>query len=123
MECLCSGISLFQAVAAIEIDNGKQYYLSQVNQSFKEYGLEIFEKMCRQYLLMNAFSNKFSCTVLQAGKWFGTNPVKKEQTDIDVVGLSMTENRAILGECKFRNTPMDKKQLEELMDRDGLIDK
>ena len=48
---------------------------------------------------------------------------KKEQTDIDVVGLDTTENKAILGECKFRNTPMDKKQLEELMDRDGLIDK
>ena len=41
----------------------------------------------------------------------------------DVVGLDTTENKAILGECKFRNTPMDKKQLEELMDRDGLIDK
>lgn len=110
-------------VSAIEIDNGKQYYLSQVKPKLHEYMGEIFEKMCRQYLLMNAFSNKFSCTVLQAGKWFGTNPAKKEQTDIDVVGLDTTENKAILGECKFRNTPMDKKQLEELMDRDGLIDK
>ena len=112
-----------RAVAAIEIDNGKQYYLSQVKPKLHEYMGEIFEKMCRQYLLMNSFSNKFSCTVLQAGKWFGTNPAKKEQTDIDVVGLDTTENKAILGECKFRNTPMDKKQLEELMDRDGLIDK
>ena len=68
---------------------------------------------------MNAFSNKFNCTVLQVGKWFGTNPKKKEQTDIDVVGIDTIENNAILGECKFRNTPMDKKQLEELLERDA----
>lgn len=129
MYSLSDGMFMFwhkfipRAVAAIEIDNGKQYYLSQVKPKLHEYMGEIFEKMCRQYLLMNAFSNKFSCTVLQAGKWFGTNPAKKEQTDIDVVGLDTTENKAILGECKFRNTPMDKKQLEELMYRDGLIDK
>lgn len=63
------------------------------------------------------------CPIMEVGKWNGSNPKKKEQTDIDVVGLDTEHNRAILGECKFRNSPIDKSIFETLMDRNGLIDK
>ena len=84
---------------------------------------DIFEKMCRHYLLLNAFSEDMPCTVMEVGKWNGTNPKKKEQTDIDVVGLDTISNQAILGECKFRNAPIDKSILDDLMERNGLIDR
>ena len=112
-----------RAIPAIEIDNGKNYYLKQVKPKLHEYMGDIFEKMCRHYLLLNAFSENMPCTVMEVGKWNGTNPKKKEQTDIDVVGLDTISNQAILGECKFRNAPIDKSILDDLMERNGLIDR
>ena len=84
---------------------------------------EIFEKMCRHCLLLNAFSETMPCPIMEVGKWHGTNQKKKEQTDIDVVGLNPIEKKAILGECKFRNSPIDKAALDVLLERTNLIDK
>ena len=63
------------------------------------------------------------CPIMEVGKWHGTNQKKKEQTDIDVVGLNPIEKKAILGECKFRNSPIDKAALDVLLERTNLIDK
>ena len=63
------------------------------------------------------------CPIMEVGKWNGTNQRKKEQTDIDVVGLNTVDKKAILGECKFKNSSVDKATLDALQDRAGLIDK
>ena len=112
-----------RAVPAIEINNGHNYYLRHVKPKLHEYMGEIFEKMCRHYILLNAFSDDMPCSVMEAGKWNGTNPKNREQTDIDVVGLDTESNKAILGECKFRNAPIDKSILDDLMAKNGLIDR
>ena len=44
-------------------------------------------------------------------------------TDIDVVGLDKIAKKAVLGECKYRNEPIDKKIYEEFREKDGLISK
>ena len=111
-----------KAIPTIEMNNGRDYYFSQVKPKLHEYMGEIFEDICRQFMLMHGYSSNLPCKILEVGKWNGTNPRKKEQTDIDVVGLDTQNNKAILGECKFRNSPMDKNMLEELINRNGLID-
>ena len=88
-----------------------------------DYMGEIFEKMCRHYLLLNSFSSNMVCPIMEVGKWNGTNQRKKEQTDIDVVGLNTVDKKAILGECKFKNSSVDKATLDALQDLAGLIDK
>lgn len=44
-------------------------------------------------------------------------------TDIDIVGLDKAAKKAVLGECKYRKEPIDRKVYEELLDKDGLISK
>ena len=66
---------------------------------------------------------QLNCFVTSVGKWWGTNPSQREQTDIDVVGIDIVSNKAVLGECKFRNEPIDKNVYEALMQRNNLIDK
>ena len=73
--------------------------------------------------MLHGFDADMPCNVLQVGKWTGTHPSKKEPTDIDVVGLDTENKLAILGECKFRNIPVDKGVLDDLRERNGLIDK
>ena len=126
---LSDGMFLFwhifipRAISQIEIGNGKNYYLTQVKPRLHDYMGEIFEKMCRHYLLLNSFSSNMVCPIMEVGKWNGTNQRKKEQTDIDVVGLNTVDKKAILGECKFKNSSVDKATLDALQDRAGLIDK
>ena len=112
-----------RAIPQIEIDNGKKYYQSFVKPKMHEYMGSIFETMCRYYLLLNSFSDLSPCMITEVGKWFGTDPQKREQTDIDVVGLDKEEGKAVIGECKFKNETMDKSVLDVLISRDGLLDK
>lgn len=51
----------------------------------------VFEKMCCQYLLRTGMTGTYSCMVTQVGTWWGTNPEKREETDIDVVGLDKSK--------------------------------
>ena len=60
--------------------------------------------------------------VTNTGKWWGPGHDRKP-TDIDVVGIDVISNQAILGECKFKNEPIDKAVYDALMARRGLIDK
>lgn len=126
---LSDGMFLFwnkfipKAVTAIENGNGKNYYLAVVKPKLHEYMGEIYEKMCRDYLILHAFSSWMPCTIYEVGKWYGINPQKKEPTDIDIVALDTINHKAILGECKFRNSMIDKNVLDELRARNGLIDR
>lgn len=126
---LSDGMFLFwyrfipSAISQIEIGNGREYYLNVVKPKLHAYMGSIFEEMCRQYLLANSFTNPDTPMITEVGKWFGTNPKSKEQTDIDVVGINRLSNTAVIGECKFKNEILDKTVLDSLIARNGLLDK
>lgn len=82
----------------------------------------IFESMCRSYTLMLSIRGKLNADIMRVGTWWGTNPARREQTDIDVVGIDPMDHTAVLGECKFKNELLDKTVYDSLKDRDGLID-
>ena len=44
----------------------------------------IFEKMCRDYLLY--YSDSLPIELSEIGQWWGTDPKKKKQIQIDIVG-------------------------------------
>lgn len=111
------------AISQIEINNGKNYYIKYVKPKLHEYMGSIFEQMCRHFLLLNSFTGFFPCMITEVGKWFGTDPQKKEQTDIDVVGLDKDAGKAVIGECKFKNETVDKSILDSLIARNKLLDK
>lgn len=110
------------ARAAIEMDKGEIYYNRYVKEKLHEFMGEIFESMCRYYTLSKGLEGKLNCLVTNTGKWWGPGHDRKP-TDIDVVGIDNISNQAILGECKFKNEPIDKSVYDALMARKGLIDK
>lgn len=110
------------AISSIELGMGDSYYLNVIKPVLNDYMSSIFEEMCQQYTLIEGLSGRLSCFVNQVGKWWGTDPKLKEQTDIDVVGIDTVNNKAVLGECKFKNSAIDKTIFEALKNRDHLID-
>ena len=111
------------AIPLIEMGNVNVYYDRIVKPKINEYMGDVFEEMCRDYTLTAGAAGKLNCFVTETGKWWGTNQNTRKETDIDVVGLSRAENKAVIGECKYRNEPLDKDVLDALMERDGLIDR
>lgn len=109
-------------IDAIELGHGDAYYQHVVKPSISDYMGDVFEDMCRHYTLYMGLTGNLPCMITRVGKWWGTDPRKKEETDIDVVGLDTIKKEAILGECKFKNERLDKSVYEALRNRTGLID-
>lgn len=111
-----------KAKASIEMDRGHIFYEKYVKPKLHDYMGEIFEAMCRYYILEKGLKGELNCTVTNVGKWWGTNK-KRETTDIDIVGIDRINNKAIIGECKFKNEQIDRDIYELLLSKRGLIDK
>lgn len=68
-----------------------------------------FEEICKQYVTMNT-------EYRTAGKWWGSNPELKTDSEIDIVaidGIDITSN-VLFGSCKFRSSPAGGKDLDDL---------
>jgi AAA+ ATPase superfamily predicted ATPase len=140
------------AVDFIELEEGEQYYMRFVKPRLDAYMGSQFEDMCRLYTMKLAIRGELRASVLRVGTWWGTNPKKREQTDIDignganmapddgglwparsvrgrnqvnidVVGIDPVKLEAVLGECKYKNEVLDKSVYEALLERNGLIDR
>ena len=79
--------------------------------------------MCRYFTMDAGCTGELACMVMKVGKWWGTNPAKKEETDIDVVGIDTIGKQAIIGECKYKNELLDKSVFEQLEERKDLLNK
>ena len=95
------------------------------NDAFTTYVGQQFEVICLQWLLKHNGENGENCAVpflaTQFGKWWGNDPRKREQTDIDIVLGNPQTKQLLMCECKWRNTLKETEAVEALRDRVGLI--
>ena len=77
----------------------------------------IFEKMCKEYLLLYADNLPFE--LAEVGQWWGTDSREKKQVQIDIVGVPVQEfnqkiSEYLIGSCKFKNEKIGIDELELL---------
>lgn len=111
---------VFPSKSAIEMGYGEHYYYNNVKPKLHEFMGKTFEQMCREFTLNQGLTGRLNAFISQTGIWWGTAH-NREQTDIDVVGLDSAAKKAVLGECKFKNEPVDKDVYDALEARKGLI--
>ena len=80
----------------------------------------VFEEICKQYLWKLLLDGTMPIEFTSLGRWWGNDPRKKTQTEIDIMGEA-DSNSAIFAECKWRNENVDLDVLETLIDRSGLF--
>ncbi|WP_139651911.1 ATP-binding protein [Raoultibacter phocaeensis] len=78
-----------------------------------------FEDVCRQWLLREMGGSRVPL-ILDIGRWWGTDSVRREQAEIDIVALG-DEGEVLFAECKWREKPTDADVLETLEHRSQLI--
>ena len=119
-----------KATSVIEMGQGELYYHKAVKPYLHSYMGPIFENMCQYYTLKQGIEGKYGCFITSVGTWWGQEKIKDQYgnikiqaTDIDVVGISDIDKKAIVGECKFKNEKIDKNIYETLIQRSNLITK
>lgn len=117
-----------KATSVIEMGQGEVYYQKVVKPVLHSFMGSVFEEMCRYYTLKQGITGQYGCFVTTVGTWWGVENIKDENgdirtqsADIDVVALSETEKKAVIGECKFKNEKIDKDIYETLLRRGKLI--
>ena len=117
-----------KATSVIEMGQGEVYYQKVVKPVLHSFMGSVFEEMCRYYTLKQGITGQYGCFITTVGTWWGVENIKdkngdtrKQSADIDVVALSETDKKAVIGECKFKNEKIDKGIYETLLRRGKLI--
>jgi hypothetical protein len=92
-------------------------YAKSVKEYLHGYMGNVFEEMCRQYLMQ--YSEDLPVNLNKVGRWWGTDAKEKKQIEIDLIGEPVIENsfhakEYIAGSCKFRSRPATMRDFEEL---------
>ena len=92
----------------------------RIEAQLNDYMGKVFEEICTQYLWKLLIEGKTPIEFASLGRWWGNDPRKKQQTEIDIMGEQDSET-AIFAECKWRNEKVDLDVQETLVDRSGLF--
>lgn len=85
-----------------------------------EYMGKIFEEICGQYLWQLLLDGECPVTFPEIGRWWGTDPDSRSQTEIDLMGVQ-DKHTALFGECKWTNEKVDLGVLQKLEKRSQMF--
>ena len=92
----------------------------RIEPQLPEYMGKVFEDICKQYLWKQLLSGNCPIEFNSLGRWWGTDPHDKKQTEIDIMG-EQDKNTALFGECKWTSEKVDLGVLETLIKRSNLF--
>lgn len=87
---------------------------------FSYFGL-VFESICLEYMLRLAKNRKLPFIPAKYGKWWGNNPERKCQDDIDVLLIDNKNEKYIFCECKFKSEAFGKAEMEDMLSRKSIF--
>lgn len=85
-----------------------------------DYMGKVFEEICKQYLWKLLMNGESPIEFRELGRWWGTDPVARSQTEIDIMG-EQDKDTALFGECKWTNEKVDTGVLETLTMRSRIF--
>ncbi len=90
----------------------RSVYEQAVKCNLSDYMGLIFEKMCRDYLLL--YEQDLPIALNDVGQWWGSDVESRKEIQIDIVGLPIEGNEYLIGSCKYRNEKTGVDELELL---------
>lgn len=106
-------------ISGIMCGVGEQIYEAAVKPEINDFMGRVFETICRQYLFLPEVYGKLPFVVGQIGRWWGNNAKARRQEEIDL--MSVSDDKALFGECKWRNEKVGLHVLERLIERGELF--
>lgn len=106
-------------ITNIEAGMGKIIIEKKVLPQISDYMGRIFEEICIQYMIRRNKTLSLFIMFDEVGRWWGNNPIKKRQEEIDIIAKS--GNGAIFGECKWRNELLGIQVLNTLIEKSEIL--
>ena len=106
---------------AILSRNGDYLYDEVISDTLSDYMGIQFEQMCRQYLMKMNQEGRMSFKILNIGRWWGNNPNKKREEEIDILACNKIKKQAVFGECKFKNELLGEDVYNALKEKSELV--
>jgi AAA+ ATPase superfamily predicted ATPase len=78
---------------------------------------EVFEEICKQWLWNENIANRLPFSFQDCGRWWGANPLRKEEQEIDIIAFDEKNNQAIFCECKWTNEKISEDIIKNLIDK------
>lgn len=98
---------------------GEMVYERMVKSHISDFMGPIFEEICHQYLFLPQVYTSIPFPIGNLGRWWGNNPRKKCQEEIDL--MSVYDNHAFFGECKWKNSLVGTDVIHTLQERGTLF--
>ncbi|MDR1000051.1 MAG: ATP-binding protein [Clostridiales bacterium] len=96
---------VFPNMSGIASGLGRAVYKHTVIENLPAYMGLVFEEICKQYMIEEAKRETLPFFISKIGRWWGGNPKKKRQEEIDI--LAYHKDSALFGECKWTNAQVD----------------
>jgi hypothetical protein len=104
-------------ISLIEMGYGERVIKLLQSQQLNDYvGDNVFEDLCLDFMVKYTQKHEMEILPNIFGKWWGTDPKKREPVDLDLLMADPTfSHQAILGECMWRNDFDEIEALEKLI--------
>lgn len=99
----------------LETDAWEIVWNRRIEPDCSHYMGQVFERICRDYLLRQNSKGNLPILFTEIGRWWGTNPKTREQVEIDLIARDMDAH--LFCECKWTNEPVDYQVLKKLRDK------
>lgn len=90
-------------------------------QQLSDYLGHRFERLCAEWMLEQAAAGQLPIAASAVGSWWGPNPAKREQDDIDVLAADREQKLLVIGECKYRESFDETSEIDDLDSKRDLI--
>jgi AAA+ ATPase superfamily predicted ATPase len=82
-----------------------------------------FERLCAEWLMLQVKKGTLPILATSVSSWWGPDPEKRKQSDIDVLAADRVAKKLIIGECKYREDFNESEAIEDLESKRSLVNK
>lgn len=111
---------IFSNYSLIEQEMYDYVFEKKVEPFLNQYMGFVFEDVSIQFLTKLNFQKKLPFVFEKIGRWWGHNPVRKRQEEIDI--LAFSNKSALFGECKWYDKKVGVQTYEQLKDKSNIFD-
>ncbi len=108
-------------VSDIESGLGRAVVNALPDEQINDYLGHRFELLCAEWLAEQAREGALPIPATSVSSWWGTNPEKRAQDDIDVLAADRVSHQLIIGECKYRKNFDESAEIADLESKRTLI--
>lgn len=99
----------------LETDAQEIVWNRRIEPDYSHYMGQVFERVCRDYLLRQNSKGALPILFTEIGRWWGTDSKKHEQVEINLIARDM--DAYLFCECKWTNEPVDYQVLNRLREK------